>query len=95
MSLLLHDLHPLAFGITDSLLRSIVKHEHEFFLLDASAYSDAHFGQGTGPILLGDVACVGNDPYTMLHFLNELLQKLHLATHRECVWSFCQHGSAM
>ena len=58
----MHDLHPLGLAITDSLLRSIFKPDHEgFFLLDASAYLNAHFGQGTSPILLDVVACVGNE----------------------------------
>ena len=48
------------------------------FLLDASAYSDAHFGQGTGPVLLDDVACVGNE--------NRLVDCRHTATPN------CIHG---
>ena len=55
------------------------------------AYSNARFGQGTGPIVLNNLVCGGSEP-RLLNCLNNGLGNVGTCTHGDDVGVECQEG---
>ena len=56
------------------------------YITDATAYSNAYFGQGTGAILLDNVACVGNES----RLVDCLYSPIHNCLHSEDAGASCK-----
>ena len=63
-----------------------------FSRLAANASKVAHYGQGTGPIWMDDVACSGNEPH--LYDCRQRRWGSHNCVHMEDSGVFCQFGSS-
>ncbi|XP_074607172.1 uncharacterized protein LOC141860089 isoform X3 [Acropora palmata] len=77
-----------AWDINDA---KVVCRQLGFSRLASNAYTGAHYGQGTGPIWMDDVACSGSESH-----LNDCRQRgwgPHACTHSKDSSVFCRYGS--
>ena len=59
-------------------------------LIGATAYTSAYFGQGTGPILLDDMACTGSE--SRLVYCSHRGIGIHDCSHAEDAGVRCRAG---
>ena len=57
----------------------------------ASSYSDAWFGQGTGPILLNNVNCTG-DEHSLINCTHDAIGVYGECTHNDDAGVACRSG---